>query len=233
MYPLQLAQRTEPHGHRPRERWHRSPVATLDPLLGSTISRFEEQRHRRTRLRPPMRFAINGPATGSTSAGAHCPWTLSLTDEEVGDPKGGNIGSRRRAGASGTGRPRTQGDPVPFKAWCTRRLRAFQQERLRPLSAHDSSAAAIRQKWWAERGSPTYVNAKEGHEAVIHYVREAQDHADQPQPDEQREEPVVMLVNLSPRGTPRSRRNYVIAQSEKETAPRARAGRLFRKILSR
>ena len=40
-----------------------------------------------------------------------------------------------------------------FKAWCTRRLKALQQERLRPLSAHDCSAAAIRQKWWAERGS--------------------------------------------------------------------------------
>ena len=33
-----------------------------------------------------------------------------------------------------------------FKAWCTRRLKALQQERIRPLSAHDSSAAAIRQK---------------------------------------------------------------------------------------
>ena len=71
-----------------------------------------------------------------------------------------------------------------FKAWCTRRLKALQQERLRPLSAHDSSAAAIRQKWWAERGSALYVNDEEGLEAVIHYVREAQDHADQPQPDE-------------------------------------------------
>ena len=39
-----------------------------------------------------------------------------------------------------------------FKSWCTRRLKALQQERLRPLSAHDSSAAAIRQKWRAERG---------------------------------------------------------------------------------
>ena len=72
----------------------------------------------------------------------------------------------------------------PFKAWCTRRLKALQQERLRPLSAHDSSAAAIRQKWWAERGNALYVNDEEGLEAVIHYVREAQDHADQPQPDE-------------------------------------------------
>ena len=71
-----------------------------------------------------------------------------------------------------------------FKAWCTRRLKALQQERLRPLSAPDSSAAAIRQKWWAERGSTLYVNDEEGIEAVIHYVREAQDHADQPQPDE-------------------------------------------------
>ena len=71
-----------------------------------------------------------------------------------------------------------------FKVWCTRRLKALQQERLRPLSAQDSSAAAIRQKWWAERGSALYVNDEEGLEAVIHYVREAQDHADQPQPDE-------------------------------------------------
>ena len=71
-----------------------------------------------------------------------------------------------------------------FKAWCTRRLKALQQERLRPLSAQDSSAAAIRQKWWAERGSALDVNDEEGLEAVIHYVREAQDHADQPQPDE-------------------------------------------------
>ena len=82
------------------------------------------------------------------------------------------------------GRPRTQGDPEQFKAWCTRRLKALQQGRLRPLSAHDSSAAAIRQKWWAERESAHYVNDEEGLEAVIHYVREAQDHADQPQPDE-------------------------------------------------
>ena len=40
----------------------------------------------------------------------------------------------------------------PFKAWCSRRLKAWQQERLRPLSAQDSSAAAMRPKWWAERG---------------------------------------------------------------------------------
>ena len=38
-----------------------------------------------------------------------------------------------------------------------------------------------------------YVNDEEGLEAVIHYVREAQDHADQPQPDEREREPVVML----------------------------------------
>ena len=71
-----------------------------------------------------------------------------------------------------------------FQAWCTRRLKALQQARLRPLSAQDCSAAAIRQKWWAERGSALSVNDEEGLEAVIHDVREAQDHADQPQPDE-------------------------------------------------
>ena len=89
----------------------------------------------------------------------------------------------------------------PFKAWCTRRLKALQQERLRPLSAHDSSAAAIRQKWWAERGSALYVNDEEGLEAVIHYVREAQDHVRtrgtrscrSTLTRRAREEPVVML----------------------------------------
>ena len=71
-----------------------------------------------------------------------------------------------------------------FQAWCTRRLKASRRERLRPLSAQDCSAAAIRQKWWAERGSALSVNDEEGLEAVIHDVREAQDHADQAQPDE-------------------------------------------------
>jgi hypothetical protein len=84
------------------------------------------------------------------------------------------------------GRPRTQGDPGAVQSLVHPPAQgvALQQERLGPLSAHDSSAAAIRQKWWAERGSALYVNDEEGLEAVIHYVREAQDHADQPQPDE-------------------------------------------------
>ncbi len=68
-----------------------------------------------------------------------------------------------------------------FKAWCTRRLKALQQERLRPRSAHDASAAAIRENWWAERGSALDINDEEGLEAVIHYVREAQDHAYPPE----------------------------------------------------
>ena len=72
----------------------------------------------------------------------------------------------------------------PFKAGCSRRLKALPQERLRPLSAQDCSAAAMRQKWWAERGSALSVNDEEGLEAVIHDVREAQDHAAQAQPDE-------------------------------------------------
>ena len=73
---------------------------------------------------------------------------------------------------------------APFQAGCSRRLKALPQERLRPLSAQDCSAAAMRQKWWAERGSALSVNDEEGLEAVLHDVREAQDHADQPQPDE-------------------------------------------------
>ena len=63
--------------------------------------------------------------------------------------------SSRRA----TANPRRSGSSS--KAPCTRRLKALQQERLRHFSAHDSSAAAIRQKWWARAWKRTDVNDEE------------------------------------------------------------------------
>ena len=64
-----------------------------------------------------------------------------------------------------------------FKAWCTRRLKGLEQERSCPGSAHPSPQPEqrIREKWWTERGSGLYINDEEGLEAVIHYVRDAQD----------------------------------------------------------
>ena len=72
-----------------------------------------------------------------------------------------------------------------FKAWCTRRLKAQYQ---RNVSVH-SPHMIPRPRRFARNGGLSveahyYVNDEEGLEAVIHYVREAQDHADQPQPDE-------------------------------------------------
>ncbi len=63
-----------------------------------------------------------------------------------------------------------------FKAWCTRRLKAMEQERQRTTSAAVVSSRTIRQKWWTERGSGLYINDEEALEDIIHYVCEAQDH---------------------------------------------------------
>jgi len=62
-----------------------------------------------------------------------------------------------------------------FKAWCTRRLKAREQESQRGRSAPAEIGEASRENWWAERGSGLYINDEEGLEAVIHYVRDAQD----------------------------------------------------------
>jgi REP element-mobilizing transposase RayT len=62
-----------------------------------------------------------------------------------------------------------------FKAWCTRRLKAMEQERRRMTPAQAASNRIIRENWWAERGSGLYINDEEALEAIIHYVREAQD----------------------------------------------------------
>jgi REP element-mobilizing transposase RayT len=64
-----------------------------------------------------------------------------------------------------------------FKAWCTRRLKGLEQERRCSDGADPSPRReeAIREEWWSERGSGRYINDEDGLEAVIHYVRDAQD----------------------------------------------------------
>jgi REP element-mobilizing transposase RayT len=52
-----------------------------------------------------------------------------------------------------------------IKAWCTRRLKELARSR----------EEAVRDNWWAERGSQRYVNDAPGLETVTAYVREAQD----------------------------------------------------------
>jgi hypothetical protein len=60
---------------------------------------------------------------------------------------------------------------VQFKAWSTRRLKDLEARR-RGLRTDDP---AIREQWWAERGSRRWINDDETLEAAIHYVRDGQD----------------------------------------------------------
>jgi REP element-mobilizing transposase RayT len=62
-----------------------------------------------------------------------------------------------------------------LKAWCTRRLKAMEQERHRMTPAQAAPNQTTRENWWAERGSGLYINDEEALEGIIHYVREAQD----------------------------------------------------------
>jgi REP element-mobilizing transposase RayT len=64
-----------------------------------------------------------------------------------------------------------------FKAWCTRRLKAMEEERQRTTSARiiPGNGKTVRRNWWAERGSGFYINDDEGLERVVYYVLEAQD----------------------------------------------------------
>jgi len=55
-----------------------------------------------------------------------------------------------------------------LKAWCTRRLKELETSRV-------SSEAAIRENWWAERGSQRFINDEDTLEAAILYVRDGQD----------------------------------------------------------
>lgn len=80
-----------------------------------------------------------------------------------------------------------------LKAWCTRRLKELeasrQQARRRSLDTPSRSVsdtptrsvsegpihAAIRENWWAERGSQRFINDEDSLEAAILYVRDGQD----------------------------------------------------------
>jgi REP element-mobilizing transposase RayT len=71
---------------------------------------------------------------------------------------------------------------IQLKAWCTRRLRELEAVRLRTLTrsvsegvADRSSEPAVRENWWAERGSQRFINDEDSLEAAIAYVRDAQD----------------------------------------------------------
>jgi REP element-mobilizing transposase RayT len=63
-----------------------------------------------------------------------------------------------------------------FKAWCTRLLKAEDQQRRSSALEKSTCHQTAREKWWAERGSGICINDEECLEAVIHYVNDAQDH---------------------------------------------------------
>ncbi len=76
-----------------------------------------------------------------------------------------------------------------LKAWCTRRLKELEIERVRLRHQPGSRMGAetdastltkvvnecLREEWWAERGSQRFINDLESLEAAILYVRDAQD----------------------------------------------------------
>lgn len=71
-----------------------------------------------------------------------------------------------------------------FKAWCTRKLKERQIATEGATSArsankgHQRELTSPREKWWTEKGSIRHVMDQESLEAVILYVRDAQDRKD-------------------------------------------------------
>ena len=57
-----------------------------------------------------------------------------------------------------------------FKAWCTRRLKEHAS-----AAPAGESAPAVRENWWAERGSKRFLTDEASLEAAIVYVRDGQD----------------------------------------------------------
>jgi hypothetical protein len=57
-----------------------------------------------------------------------------------------------------------------LKAWCTRRLKELDD-----LRRAVNPRLALRENWWAERGSQRYLNDEDSLEAAIRYVLEGQD----------------------------------------------------------
>jgi len=60
-----------------------------------------------------------------------------------------------------------------LKAWCTRALKKLDEERSR--CGGSTRRGALRENWWAERGSQRFINDMESLEAAILYVRDGQD----------------------------------------------------------
>jgi REP element-mobilizing transposase RayT len=65
-----------------------------------------------------------------------------------------------------------------FKAWCTRRLKELEVQRLstNPKRQRRSTGEppAIRKNWWVERGSGRYLNDQTSLDGAILYVRDGQ-----------------------------------------------------------
>ena len=61
-----------------------------------------------------------------------------------------------------------------LKAWSTRRLKELEAVR-HDAQRCEREATALRENWWAERGSQRFINDSEGLEATILYVRDGQD----------------------------------------------------------
>lgn len=61
-----------------------------------------------------------------------------------------------------------------LKAWCTRRLKELEAVR-RQACGRACEPGAIRENWWAERGSQRFINDEEALEATVIYVRDGQD----------------------------------------------------------
>ena len=61
-----------------------------------------------------------------------------------------------------------------LKAWCTRRLKELEAVH-RDAQGRELEETALRENWWAERGSQRFINDAESLEAAILYVRDGQD----------------------------------------------------------
>jgi len=74
-----------------------------------------------------------------------------------------------------------------LKAWTVRKLKQHRSEGSAGINEAEG-APAMRERWWAERGSKRYLNDDDSLEAAILYVREAQD-ASPAKPSASRERP--------------------------------------------
>src|SRR5204863_8637001 len=61
-----------------------------------------------------------------------------------------------------------------LKAWCKRRLKELEAVR-EEAQGRERDPTALRENWWAERGSQRFINDTESLGAAILYVRDGQD----------------------------------------------------------